>query len=589
DAQKKLLQWASNNFQTYIRLSETADVKKVEAQINDFMQPRLNKNNGVKTQAGLQRFGERYLHNIFVNGKPVDGRIEYVRIFSWVAVFILIIACINFMNLSTARSLKRAKEVGLRKVAGSGRAYLIAQFFCESLMFSFLAMIVSVILMYLLLPAFNYFTGKNISSPLTQISFWSSLILLVWITGLVAGTYPALYLSSLKPVRILKGKIHFTRGAVFFRQSLTVFQFVLSIFLIVSTIVISRQVNYIQNTHLGYDRENLIYIRIEGELSDPKKYLLFKNEASKMPGISMIDRSTETPHAMDFIVDDAINWEGKQKNDHVGFAPASVGFDFVKLMNLKIARGRDFSRAIATDSTDAFMVNQEAVKEMGMKNPIGKWISAWQKKGHIIAVLKDYHAQSLRDPIKPVILDVKEYEYFGMIMVKTKPGETKAALAALSKMYKNINPNYPFSYQFVDEEYQKLYTSEMIISKLSVAFATLAILISCLGLLGLVMFSAEQRVKEIGIRKVLGASLNNIVAIFSKDFLKLVVIAFLIAAPLAWYIMNRWLDDFAYRENISWWIFLLAGISSLFIALATIGYQAFKSARANPVKSLRTE
>jgi ABC-type antimicrobial peptide transport system permease subunit len=450
-------------------------------------------------------------------------------------------------------------------------------------------MAISIISVYLLLPVFNHFTGKEISYPFTQISFWGSLFLLVTITGLIAGSYPALYLSSLKPVRILKGTLRFTQGSIFFRKGLTVFQFALSIMLIVSTIVISRQVNYVQNTHLGYDRENLIYVRIEGELSKADKYLLFKDQASKMPGISMIDRSTETPHAMGFITDDPINWEGKQKNDHIGFNPASVGFDFIKLMNLKIAEGRDFSRSVPMDSTDAFMVNEEAIKEMGMKDPIGKWISAWNKKGHIIAVLKDYHAQSLREPIRPVILDVKENEYFGMMMIRTKPGETKKALASLAKIYKDINPNYPFAYQFVDEEYQKLYASEMIISKLSVAFASLAILISCLGLLGLVMFSAEQRVKEIGIRKVLGASLNNIIVIFSKDFIQLIIIAFLIAAPVAWYLMDQWLQDFAYKVGVSWWIFLIAGASSLMVGLLTVSYQAIRSANANPVKSLRTE
>ncbi|HEY4965063.1 MAG TPA: FtsX-like permease family protein, partial [Puia sp.] len=248
-----------------------------------------------------------------------------------------------------------------------------------------------------------------------------------------------------------------------------------------------------------------------------------------------------------------------------------------------------FSRVIASDSADAFLVNEEAVREMGMKNPIGKWVSAWQKKGHIIGILKDYHTQSLREPIKPVILDVKEYEYFGVIIVRTLPGKTKEALASLSKVYKDINPSYPFSYQFVDEEYKNLYSSELIISKLSVLFASLAILISCLGLLGLVMFSAEQRTKEIGIRKVLGASMGSIISLFSKDFLNLIGIAFLIATPLAWYSMNHWLQDFAYKIDISWWIFALAAGVSVLITGVTVCYQALKAAFANPVHSLRSE
>jgi len=589
EAQKHLLEWDSNDFATYIQLADNADVKDVEAKLNELLQSRAAKSAGITQQLALQRFGDLYLHNIFVNGKPEAGRIQYVRIFSGVAIFILIIACINFMNLATARAVKRAKEIGLRKVVGSTRGQLIMQFLSEALSFALIAMFISILLLYLLLPAFNNFTGKHIVPPIAQPIFWLSLLLLVLITGLVAGSYPALYLSALKPVRILKGIIRFSQGSALFRKGLTVFQFVLSIALIIATIIISRQVDFVQNTHLGFDRENLVYIRVEGELAKREKYLLFKNEASRLPGIAMIDRSTEAPHSMDFVVTDDINWQGKEKNASVGFKPASVGFDFIKLMNLKIAEGRDFSRTISKDSADAFMVNEEAVKQMGMKDPIGKWISAWKKRGHIIAILKDYHTQSLREPIKPVVLDVKETENFGLIMARIKPGETKDALASLSKVYKEVNPAYPFNYQFVDEEYKKLYSSEQVISKLTILFATLAILISCLGLFGLVMFAAEQRVKEISVRKVLGASLVQIVTLFSMDFLKLVMIASLIAAPLSWYFMHQWLQDFAYRIPISWWIFLLAAAISLVIALLTLSYQAVRSGLANPVKSLRAD
>ena len=589
DAQKKLLEWASNDFQSFVELAPHANATAVEASINRFIQPRLEKNNVVQLHIGLEKFGDKYLKSNFVNGIPASGRIEYVRIFSSVAIFILFIACINFMNMATAQSVKRAKEVGLRKVVGSSRLQLIGQFFAESLSFSFIAMVLSILLVIFLLPTFNQFTGKHIELQLNNPGLWFSLIGLMILTGFVAGSYPALYLSSLKPVRILKGVTRFTQGSILFRKGLTVFQFMLSIVLLVATIVITRQTNYVQNTNLGYDCENLIYTRIEGELSNQNKYLLFKNELSQMPGIGIIDRSSEAPHAMDFVVTDAVNWEGKDKNASVGFKPASVGFDFVKLMNLKIVNGRDFSRAVSTDSTDAFMINEEAVKEMGMKNPIGKWVSAWDKKGHIIGILKDYHTHSLHEPIKPVILDVKEYEYFGVIIIKTLPGKTKEALASLAKVYKDINPNYPFSYQFVDEEYKNLYSNELIIEKLSILFASLAILISCLGLLGLVIFSAEQRTKEIGIRKVLGASMGSIVGLFSKDFLKLILIAFLIASPLAWYAMNHWLQDFAYKIDLSWWIFALAAFISILITLFTVSQQAIKVAIANPVKSLRSE
>jgi len=587
---QKRIEWSSNNFITYIQLADNADPNHIEAAINQYLQPKLTLPKGVQFHVGLQRFGDNYLHNVFVNGKPTAGRIEYVKIFSEVAIFILIIACINFMNLATARSVKRAKEVGVRKVVGSTRGSLIGQFFGESLVFSFLAMLLSIALVLVLLPSFNLFTGKQLGFPLTHASFWLSLIALMLVTGTLAGSYPALYLSSLKPVRILKGTLRFTQGAVWFRKGLTVFQFVLSILLLIATIVITRQTDYVQSAHLGYDKENMIYTRIEGELSKKNKYLLFKQQAAKMPGIAMIDRTTEVPQAMNFVVyDDEITWQGKEKNFIVGVKPASVGFDFVKLMKLQMAEGRDFLPTNPTDSTDAFLINEEAAKQMKMTHPIGQWVQAWQKKGHIIGVVKDYHTQSLHDPIKPILLDIKEGEYFGVIIAKTQPGKTKEALESLATVYKSLNPNYPFTYQFVDQEYKKLYSSELIISQLSIVFAVVAIGISCLGLLGLVMFSAEQRIKEFGVRKVLGASLNQLMGLFAADFLKLIIIAFVIAAPLGWFAMHSWLQDFAYRIDLSWWIFILAGMSSVMMALFTLSYEAFKAAVANPVKSLRSE
>jgi len=587
---QKRIEWSSNNFITYIQLAYNADPNHIEAAINQYLQPKLTLPKGVQFHVGLQRFDDNYLHNVFVNGKPTAGRIEYVKIFSEVAIFILIIACINFMNLATARSVKRAKEVGVRKVVGSTRGSLIGQFFGESLVFSFLAMLLSIALVLVLLPSFNLFTGKQLGFPLTHASFWLSLIALMLVTGTLAGSYPALYLSSLKPVRILKGTLRFTQGAVWFRKGLTVFQFVLSILLLIATIVITRQTDYVQSAHLGYDKENMIYTRIEGELSKKNKYLLFKQQAAKMPGIAMIDRTTEVPQAMNFVVyDDEITWQGKEKNFIVGVKPASVGFDFVKLMKLQMAEGRDFLPTNPTDSTDAFLINEEAAKQMKMTHPIGQWVQAWQKKGHIIGVVKDYHTQSLHDPIKPILLDIKEGEYFGVIIAKTQPGKTKEALESLATVYKSLNPNYPFTYQFVDQEYKKLYSSELIISQLSIVFAVVAIGISCLGLLGLVMFSAEQRIKEFGVRKVLGASLNQLMGLFAADFLKLIIIAFVIAAPLGWFAMHSWLQDFAYRIDLSWWIFILAGMSSVMMALFTLSYEAFKAAVANPVKSLRSE
>lgn len=599
DSRIKQLEGASPYTLTVLQLEESANPAQVEIKLNNFLQRRLDKNDPEKITVGLWPYGDRYLNSIFVNGKPAEGKMVYVKIFTGVAIFILIIACINFMNLATARAIKRAKEVGVRKVVGSSRFNLTAQFFGESFLLSFFALGVSILLMQFLLPSFNTLTGKNMASPIGTPSYWIVLLSLMVITGFVAGSYPALYLSSLNPARILKGTLRFANSAIWFRKGLVVFQFALSIALVIATIVVSDQTRFIQNANLGYDRENLVYLTIEGEMNP--KYALFKERALKMPGIIMVDRSSETPHAMGFVVDetdgfkntntgdDAINWEGKGKNGSVGFKPASVGFDFIKIMNLNVAEGRDFSKSFATDSADAFMVNEEAVKQMGMKDPIGKWISAWNKKGHIIGILKDYHTNTLREPIKPLIIDVKEYEYFGVVIVKLEAGKTKEGLASLEAVCKEINPNYPFAFQFLDQEYDKLYRNEKVITRLTNIFALLGIAISCLGLLGLVMFAAEQRTKEFGIRKVLGATVTNIVNLLSKEFLALILFSFLIAAPVAGYFMYEWLQGFAYKINLSWWIFASAGASAILIALITISIQAFQSAIANPVNSLRSE
>jgi putative ABC transport system permease protein len=598
DAQLQKLDFPSHLIFTAFVLDEQSDPALVEIKLTRFLQARTDPNASEKISLGLRPFADQYLYSNFENGRPAEGRMTYVKIFTGVAIFILIIACINFMNLATARSLKRAREVGVRKVVGSSRSSLIGQFFGESILLAFLALIVSILLLQLLLPVFNELTGKQITSPIFKTSYWLVAIGLALITGLIAGSYPALYLSSLKPVRILRGALTFTNSAIWFRKGLVCFQFALSILLLIATIVVTSQTDFLQNTNLGYNRNNVIYIQIEGELNP--KYALFKERALKLPGIVMVDRSTEAPHGMGFVVDekdgfsesntgdDAINWEGKE-NVSVGFKPASVGYDFINIMDLQVIDGRSFSKSFATDSSDAFMVNEEAVKQMGMKDPIGKWVSAWNKKGHIIGVLKDYHVSSLREPIDPLLIDVKEYEYFGVIMVRLEPGKTKEGLASIEQVCKEINPNYPFAFQFMDQEYNKLYRSEQVISKLTNAFAVLGIVISCLGLLGLAMFTAEQRTKEIGIRKVLGATIVSIVNLLSKDFIVLVSISFVVAAPVAGYFMNQWLQGFAYRIDLSWWIFAIAGTSALLIALITISIQAIQSAVASPVKSLRSE
>ena len=576
---------SDNKWPTYIQLKDNVDPEVVAEKIRLF-------NNGFKNPnyeelyLGMQHFGDQYLRSEFINGKPQNGRIEYVNIFSGVAIFILIIACVNFMNLATARSLKRAKEVGVRKVVGSSRGYIIGQFLGEALLLSFVALGISLILVRLLLPAFNAFTGKAMEIPLSDPIFWLFLMALATLVGFLSGSYPALFLSSLKPVKVLKGLMRFSRSATWFRKGLTVFQFSLSILLLIATLVVSRQTDYIQNAHLGYDKENIIYVRIEGDLID--EYHVFKERLLTLPGIAMVDRSSEAPHDMDFEIAGPFKWEGMEEGTALSFKPTSVGFDFLEMMDLQIVDGRGFSRNYPTD-TAAFMVNETALKKMNLENPLGKRISAWNKQGHIIGILKDYHTHSLHEPIKPLIVDVKEDLDFGIIMVKTGPGKTVEALESLEIAHNEINPEYPLEYQFLDQEYAALYNSEQVISSLSNVFALLAIVISSLGLLGLAMFSAEQRIKEIGIRKVLGASVQSIISLFSKDFLKLVGLSFIIATPIAAYLMKSWLQGFAYKISLSWWIFALTGLSALAIALLTVGYQTIKAAKMNPIQNLRTE
>ena len=579
--------WTNNGPATYIVLREGSDAKAFEKKISRFLD-NYNKEQTAHSfiRLGIQRYGDIYLHSNFDKlGELSGGRIQYVRLFSLVAVFILLIACINFMNLTTARSVKRTKEIGIRKVVGAFRFALIRQFIGEALLIVSLAIIISLALVMFVLPLFNQLTEKQIHLPFVDPIFWSIIIGLLLITGLISGSYPALYLSSFKPVRVLKGSLKFSSGALWFRKGLVVFQFMLSILLIIGTIVVSKQVNYIQTVNLGYDRENLIYIPLEGELT--ASYQLFKNQSMQMAGIKDISRITDVPTQIENGTG-GVEWEGKDPNSDIQFTQSAVGYDFIKTMHLQLAQGRDFSKDFATDSV-GYIINESALKRIAYKDPIGKPLTFWQKKGTIIGVLKDFHFNSLHVPINPIVLRLGENIGWGAAIVRTETSKTKEALVNLEKVCKNLNPKFPFTYKFSDEEYQKLYKSEQVVSQLARYFAFLAIFISCLGLLGLVIFTAEQRTREIGIRKVLGATVSNVVGLLSKDFLKLVFIANLISWPLGWWAMSKWLQNFEYRTAINWWVFVLAGFAAVLIALVTTSFQAIKAAIANPVKSLRSE
>jgi putative ABC transport system permease protein len=578
-------QWDNNGPRCYVMLAANTSVDKVNAKIKNYIKTKKKDSN---VELFLQNYGESYLYSDWDNGKQHGGRIEYVRIFSIVAIIILLIACINFMNLATARSLRRAREIGVRKVVGAGKRQLIAQFIGESLFVSFIAVCLSLIIVALLLPGFNTLTEKNLSISFNP-SFLLLIIGLTLVTGIISGSYPALFMSSLKPIIVLKGILKFKSGATYFRKALVVFQFALSIILILGMIVIYRQLNYIHNKNLGFAKAELLYMPLEGELQ--KNYPAFKDVLLKQPGIKYVSSAQSSPLEVGSSTQ-GVRWPGKDTTQLILFSNNPITYDYIKTMGIQLIAGRDFDHSYGLDSMN-YLVNEAAAKKIGYKDPVGKELTMWGNKGTIIGLMKDYHHNSLHVPIEPLILFLHKKSwggtYWGNIIVKTEQGKTKQAIASMEKVYKQFNPGFPFKYYFTDDEIANTYKAEHTVSKLSRYFAFLAIFISCLGLFGLVTFTAEQKTKEIGIRKVLGASVTGIVRMLSKDFLKLVLIAAIIAFPIAWWAMHSWLNDFEYRVDIGWWVFLVAGVAAILIALVTISFQSIKAAVANPVKSLRTE
>lgn len=453
---------------------------------------------------------------------------------------------------------------------------------------AFLSVLLALLIVMLALPAFNQLTDKHILLPFSEWTFWGSIAGITLLTGLFSGSYPAFFLSGFNPIRVLKASLPSgTRGDGRFRQGLVVFQFVLSIVLILSTLLISRQINYLQTARLGYDRENLIYVGLDGDLG--AKLDVFAAGIKSLPGVQGLTFiSSGNPTAMNSGTL-SIGWTGKDPNDHVRFIHEQIGPDYMKTMKLQLVAGRDFSQAFATDTLGCIL-NETAVALMGyQKDPIGKPVFDGSWKMHIIGVVKDFHFQSLHETILPLILNMGTKGNFATTLVRTQPGQTAVVLSGLKKLCKELNPAFPFAYKFSDAEYARLYVGEAITGRLSVIFASLAIIISCLGLLGLSMFTAEQRTREMGIRKVLGASVPSLFGLLSRNFLGLVGIAFLIAAPLGWWAMHGWLQGYAYRTDIPWWTFAVAGLLVTMIALVTVFWQAIKAARANPVRSLRAE
>jgi len=577
--------WGNNGPRCYVMLSPNTSVAKVNDKIKNYIK---TKNKDSNVQLFLQNFGESYLYSDWDNGKQNGGRIEYVRIFSIVAIIILLIACINFMNLATARSLRRAREIGVRKVVGAGKRQLVAQFIGESMFVSFLAMCVSLLIVSLLLPTFNALTEKNLHIDFTDPSFLVIIVGLTFITGVISGSYPALFMSSMKPIVILKGILKFKAGSTYFRKGLVVFQFVLSIVLILGMIVIYRQISYIHNKNLGFAKEDLLYMPLEGNLQ--KEYPTFKQELEKQPGIKSVTSSGGNPLEIGMSTK-GVRWPGKDTTQLMLFDDNPVTYGYIKTMGIQLLSGRDFSADYSLDSNN-YLINESAARKIGYKDPVGKELTVWDNKGTIIGLMKDYHHNSLHVPIEPLILMLHKKswgDYWGNVIIRTEQGRTQQAITNMEKVFKQFNPGFPFKYYFTDAEIAKNYKAEYTVSKLSKYFAFLAIFISCLGLFGLVTFTAEQRTKEIGIRKVLGASVPGIVQMLSRDFLKLVFIAAGIAFPIAWWTMHKWLSDFAYRVDIGWWVFVVAAIAAALIALVTVSLQAIRAAIVNPVKSLRTE
>jgi putative ABC transport system permease protein len=510
---------------------------------------------------------------------------QYVNIFFIVALFILTVACINFMNLATARSARRAKEVGLRKVVGAGRYQIITQFLGESVFISILAFLFAMLLVWGLLPAFNELSSKNLSIHSFDAKLILSLFGLALATGLISGIYPAIYLSGFKPAKVLKGKLKSLGGNLIFRNTLVVTQFIVSIVLLVGTAVVYRQLHFIKNMNLGFEKRNLVYVPFSGELWN--KLDAIKSELKQQPLTNDYSIISDLPTELVTGTIDVI-WDGKDPKSQIVFPSMDVDENFTNVFQMKVLNGRSFSTAFKGDSTN-YVVNEKAVKTMGMtvKNAVGKSLNFGGAKGIIIGVVKDFNFKPIQQPIEPLIL--RKNKYGGYIFVRTTPGNTEATLKSLENICQQLNPAYPFEYSFLDEDLANLYKGEERIGSLFNVFAILAIFISCLGLYGLSAFIAEQRTKEIGVRKALGASVFNIVYLLSTNFTRVILIAIIVAIPISWYVVHQWLQGFAYHIDIGWGIFALGAFSALFIAWCTVSFESVKSAVANPVKSLRSE
>ncbi len=587
--------WATNNiFHTYVKLKEGVNAGNFEVKLQAFIDRRGGKDQkelGIIRQLFIQPLTDIYLHSDLDNEIAPNGNITYLYILGSIALFVLLIACINFMNLSTARSLKRAKEVGVRKVLGAEKRSLIYQFLGESTLMSCLALSLALLIVYLMLPLFNNLTQKNITL-FDQPGIWLWIILLTAGTGLLSGVYPAFYLSSFRPISVLKGKLlnNFSGAAV--RKGLVVFQFVISICLILGVIIIQRQLQYMDNQQLGFNKNQQIILPLQSP-DAIKNYEVLKTELLKNPGVKSVTSGSTYPGISS--VDDMVFYaEGKSVKDAIDIHLANIDNGYFETLGLKVIAGRGFSKDFTADSNNVIL-NETALRDLGYpaKTAIGRKIYFDFQGSHntmqIIGVVRNFNFESLYNRIKPFAFNTLLGNRHSYLIANISAANYAGVLQKMATSWHRINPEIPFVYSFLDKDFQKNYEKDQRASGIVWGFMVIAILIACLGLFGLSAFAAEQRFKEIGVRKVLGASVISIVGLLSKDFLRIVLVAIVIATPIGWYFMNKWLEGFAYRTPVSWWIFALTGFLAIIIALITVSFQAIRAAVANQITSLRSE
>ena len=573
--------WGNNSFQVFLELTDSQYMQEVDASIIDML--KIKDPDDTFIREFFLYPMERWRLYDFEDGKESGGRIEYVQLFSVIGIAILLIACINFMNLATARSEKRAKEVGIRKSIGSRRIEIIAQFLSESLIISLISYILAIFLVLIILPSFNLAVDKELAIDFTGSLFWTFSLILILSTGLIAGSYPAFYLSSFSPAKTLKGTTAVGKKANTPRKVLVVFQFGIAIVLIVGTFAIYQQINMVQNRELGYDQENLITVDFNDDLR--KNYDVLKNEVLQSGVVESMTRSNSSIANVNS--NNFLGWPGKPEETQVIFSTITTEYDYAETMGIGILMGRDFSKEYASD-TNAIIVNRAALDLMQLENPIGTELDLWGQKRTLIGVYDNVLSESLFREVKPLFSVLQDWG--GVITLRLKRGQDiQESLATLKNIFNKYNPAYPFDYSFVDEQFERKFTTINLTRKLALSFSVLALLITCLGVFGLASYTAEQRTKEIGIRKVLGATVNSLVGLISKDFSWLVIIAFIIAGPISYYLMDTYLDRYPLRITIGWWLLPFAGILVLLFSLAIVSYQASKAARANPVNSLRNE